>query len=94
MPLCFTTQILKDFFRARIEKNSLRQTRAADNDNEILPLVSSVAIAYIISTFRVCLEPEHYAKLFSSLILKSEPEEQTCTSFQRILDQFPCEQWL
>lgn len=93
MFLCFTTQILKDFFKARIEKNFLPQTQATDKDNGILPLVSSVAIAYTISTHRVHLEPENYAKLFFSLILQPEEEVQTCIAFERLLNQFPCEQW-
>ncbi|XP_078381354.1 E3 ubiquitin-protein ligase rnf213-alpha-like isoform X3 [Oculina patagonica] len=85
------SRVLKDFFKTRIEKNALPQTE--DEKNIILPLVSSVAIAYIIYTHKVYLEPDHFAKLFFSLILKSDPKEQTCTSFERLLKHFPSEQW-
>lgn len=84
-------QILKDFFKARIEKNALPQTEA--DENRILPLVSSVAIAYAIKEHKVYLETDHFAKLFFSLILRSDSKEQTCTSFDRLLNHFPSEQW-
>ncbi|KAL9988278.1 hypothetical protein ACROYT_G002709 [Oculina patagonica] len=94
VPLSYNfSTILKDFFKARIEKNALPQTEAKDEKNEILPLVSSVAIAYTIYTHKVYLEREQFAKLFFSLILKSDSKEQTCTSFERLLKQFPSEQW-
>ena len=84
---------MRDFFKEKIEKNSLPQSDEEDKKNTIFPLVSSVAIAHTIRVHKVHLDPQEYAKLFSSLVLRSDQEDHTCTSFERLLKQFPSEQW-
>ena len=82
----FTFQILKEFIKAKIKKSE-----AEDKTD----LVSSVSIAYIIYEHSVYtnLDPEDYKRLFFSLILRPDPEEQTCIAFESLLDRIPCEQW-
>jgi len=84
---------LRDFFKDKIEKNSLPQSDEEDKKNNILPLVSSVAIAYTIYVHKVHLDPQEYAKLFFSLVLRPDEKDHTCTSFERLLKNFPSEQW-
>ena len=84
---------MRDFFKEKIEKNSLPQSDEEDEKNNILPLVSSVAIAFTIYVHKVPLDPQEYAKLFSSLVLRRDQEDHTCISFERLLKHFPCEQW-
>lgn len=54
--------------------------------------MSSVAIAYIIYTHKVYLDPQQYAKLFASLILNPDPREKRCTGLEKILKEFPTDQ--
>lgn len=81
---------MRDFFKEKIEKNSLPQSD--EEDKKILPLVSSVAIAHTIHVHKVNFDPQEYAKLFSSLVLHPD-QEHTCTTFERLLKHFPSEQW-
>lgn len=82
-----------DFFKEKIEKNYLCQSDEEVEKNNILPLVSSVAIAYVIHVHEVRLRPQEYGKLFSSLILRPDQEGHTCTTFEGLLKHFPSEQW-
>ena len=84
---------MRDFLKEKIEKNSLPQSDEEDKKNTILPLVSSVAIAHTIHVHKVDLDPQEYEKLFSSLVLRPDQEDHTCTSFERLLKHFPSEQW-
>ena len=64
-----------------------------DRHKTILPLVSSVAIAHTIVAHKVHLDPDDYARLFFSLILHADPNEQTCTEFERLLKSVPSDHW-
>ena len=83
---------MRNFFKEKIEKNSLPQSDEEDKKNTILPLVSSVAIAHTIQVHKVHLDPQEYAKLFFSLVLRLDQEDHTCTSFERLLKHFPSEE--
>ena len=76
----------------RIESNDVPQSDTDDKKTFHL-LVSSVAIAYIIHTYKVYLDPQQYAKLFASLILKPDPRGKRCTGLEKILKEFPTDQW-
>ena len=73
----------------KIEKNAACKSSTKDA-GRISPLVSSVAISYLISVQRVPLDPEEYEKLLSSLILHGDQKEGTC-SYDELLKHFPCE---
>ena len=82
---------MKEFFKTRIETNDVPQSDS-DDKKTFHPLVSSVAIAYIIYTHKVYLDPQQYGKLFASLILHPDPGGKRCTGFERILKEFPIDQ--
>lgn len=75
--------------KAKIDQNALPLT---DDQNKIHRLVSSVAIAHVLVSHKVRLEPEWYMKLLSSLILVRDPEEQSCDTFRKLLAHFPSEE--
>ena len=75
--------------KAKIDQNALPLSVPQDNNKKIHRLVSSVAIAHVLVSHRVRLDPEDYAKLFSSLILWKDPNEKTCTALRGLLGQFP-----
>ena len=76
----------------KIEKNATRKS-VAEDAGKISTLVSSVAIAYLISVQKVPLKPEEYEKLFSSLTLHADQNEGTCSEYYRLLKHFPSEHW-
>lgn len=83
---------MRDFLIKKIEKNAACQSTAEDS-GRISPLVSSVAISYLIFVQKVPLTPEEYEMLFSSLTLHADQKEGTCSEFDRLLKHFPSEHW-
>ena len=79
---------MKDFFKSKIDQNAAPQSDIEGN-RKIPPLVSSVAIAYVLSLRAVDLDREDFAKLFLSFILEGEPTDKTCNSYQELLRYFP-----
>ena len=77
---------------AKIEQNTLPPSEVKDK-NKVLRLVSSVAIAHVLVSHKVRLDADDYVKLFSSLILRRDPKEMTCTAFERLLSHFPSKEW-
>lgn len=82
-------QILRDFLKAKIDQNASPQSVAQDDNKKIHRLVSSVAIAHVLVSHKVRLDPEDYAKLFSSLILWQDANEKNCTALRCLVGHFP-----
>lgn len=86
-------QILRDYLKPKIEQNAALREVNVDEKTKLLCLVSSVAICHIITSHKVQLDVEDYHKLFMSLSLWSDTEEDTCSAFDKLLRNFPDAHW-
>jgi len=86
-------QILRDHLKPKIEQNAALQEVDVDEKTRLSCLVSAVTICHIITWHKVQLDVEDYHKLFMSLFLWSDPEENTCSAFNNLLHYFPDTHW-
>ncbi|KAK2555497.1 E3 ubiquitin-protein ligase rnf213-alpha [Acropora cervicornis] len=87
------TKILREWLTAKIKKNALPVPPGKDNrSKEIDCLVSSLAITHVLVSNKVHLDFDDYVNLLSSLILRRDPDKESCSALQKLLALFPSEQ--
>ena len=79
----------------KIEQNALPLSNGKEFTERINRIVSSIAIAHVLVSHKVRLDPDKYEQLLSSLVLWPDPDvkEKTCSSFNTLFSHFPSEQW-
>lgn len=64
-----------------------------DEKTRLSCLVVSVAFCHIITSQKIQLDVGDYHRLFTSLSLWSDTEENTCSAFHKLLRNFPDAHW-
>lgn len=86
-------QILRDYLKPKLGQNATLREVNVDEKTRLSCLVSAVAICHIITLHKVQLDVEDYHKLFMSLSLWRDTEENTCSAFNKLLHNFPDVHW-